>query len=1357
MKNQIYYWVLPTSFIVILLLMISVNSAIVAQQSMQPRDVIPGYVGWAGNPDTLTVHIDSTFTEAEKDSVRVGIQRWNAAGCVPALKEVSSPPANVTVTEGNPGDGNAGVYAWETDADGKVTGGTITIRNNPNPGLVETATHELGHALGLDDVDQAANPGDVMKGSGPPNGTNGNLSQHDSTELRAAVASITALSDLSDKKKVANFPNKASLPGQNSLIVFQLDEVYPPTTEANVMSLEDPLLTVNNFFLNGDQLVVDVFLHPMHGSGKYYLDVQIFPPFPQPPVSFIGFHYVHQNPADPVPFNAPCNIFQTPDGKVHVYWQGLHDYPFPNPLRAMLTVNGEAHYLTRGNFAIDLPPGNHTFMLQVHDYQVNSSVFVTTFEVGSPTDFFNPGSEPFIVYDILKFGVDGDYPELPPDFFNPGSEPFIGEIKLKGANSNGLQEPSHDVLIERLSEVEFTYPYPSTATIPIEIVELQLVSTQPIQVTYGGSWTVDSFFDVYYSLSSPVPGTAEITKENLHGGSYTMEFSLHPLILFVNTVNPDHVVVFDPAFHGYPMLDFSSIAPHPWSHSPMPGTFDPSSEGFHVMQTLAGSNLYLNSLLARDDDFVMEMNELGEVVESEGSGYNNGEWYYYPNTDWWNVWFFDHPVDDTRYKVINGSINIQTRDMNLPAYAEIVLNWSTPAWQGWPAIQRPPLPGDVADPTLEDLYIVRSAPIFVGSISNDMTFAIEDFIIEGYNPEWISIDIRGANFILNGSLQHSCFKKQNSPVPSQPSDYELRVGDWLVAEPWHQWIDGSFGSVTPVQLHVHDPDDQIELVEFEHNIDNDGWVMFDSDDDGEECTASPYFDCDEMADGWSGEFVAPVLTSSVMAEFRAKVTLDNGEVVFVDSFFDVMLDINPPSAVSVNVEDHQVLEEDEFELQINSNGTVIDSVVVIVEKKQEEFQKGIDTLSQRRSWRTGYKEGGDNHCVPTAAAACLKYFADSAGDDSIMDGLTPDQLVDLLAALARTNVGIWGTYYSKIASALRAWIAYTGGNYTVRGPMGYDWKTMRNELERSQDVLQGIRWPDGGGHMMTFNSIVNRPLENGKMKIDFMDPWTGELEYGELDTVTGQVTDFTGAGPEGRLDWTIIVCPKETKRLPDGGQKKAGPNPPSIQLNFPNQGLHWLRIEILDTDGNKSRKDIIVDRVFTQQQIAGTVPAGQEDCHDGTDIITTGGDTPYVVEDGGSVTLAAKKRVEVTDYTHFKQGSYAHLFIADEACLLELENSLIREENELAGEFMLDDLANDLFFNVFPNPTPGLFTLEVKDIDEPTKIVAEIYNLLGERILKQELPAMEQYHFDISEHQPGIYLIRVMMGDEVGVEKIIKQ
>jgi hypothetical protein len=219
MKKLVYPKLpIPVWLLALMLLFLS-SGNVLAQNNPLPRDVISSYRGWVGNPDSITVYIDDSFTAAEKDSVRVGMQRWNAAGGIPKFKEVSSKPGNVTVIKGNPGRGAAGVYRWRRGPDGKTISGTIIIRNNPNPGLVETATHEFGHAIGLDDVDQAANPGDVMKGSGPSNGTNGNLSQHDSTELRAAVASITEIADPADKKKVADFPDKASLPGQNSLIV----------------------------------------------------------------------------------------------------------------------------------------------------------------------------------------------------------------------------------------------------------------------------------------------------------------------------------------------------------------------------------------------------------------------------------------------------------------------------------------------------------------------------------------------------------------------------------------------------------------------------------------------------------------------------------------------------------------------------------------------------------------------------------------------------------------------------------------------------------------------------------------------------------------------------------------------------------------------------------------------------------------------------------------------------------------------------------------------------------------------------------------------------------------------------------
>lgn len=351
------------------------------------REVIKGYKGWAGNPNSITVYIDDSFSDAEKADVRAGMKRWNDAGCKPAFKEVSAPPAKVTVKEGDPGESNAGIYEWKTNGDGKVTGGTITIRNNPDPSLKETATHELGHALGLDDCDAAKNPSDVMKGTGAGNGTDGGLSKHDSTELKAAVASITVAAPppAGEKplKKRAISPPMAIQPGQGGILQFDLEMQFPPLSEAIVSPTGDDLVQVLNSNLEGNMLMVEVFILPSHGSGKFYLDIEVHPPLPELPVLFLGEHFVNIAPVGPVTFQCPFLVYQS-GGRVHVEWQDFHTYPNPSQnLRAHLTVDGTLHFHARGSgdLVIDLPPGMHTFELELDDYQINSAVFTEVFEV----------------------------------------------------------------------------------------------------------------------------------------------------------------------------------------------------------------------------------------------------------------------------------------------------------------------------------------------------------------------------------------------------------------------------------------------------------------------------------------------------------------------------------------------------------------------------------------------------------------------------------------------------------------------------------------------------------------------------------------------------------------------------------------------------------------------------------------------------------------------------------------------------------------------------------------------------------------------------------------------------------------
>ncbi|MFO7872904.1 MAG: HYR domain-containing protein, partial [Bacteroidales bacterium] len=79
------------------------------------------------------------------------------------------------------------------------------------------------------------------------------------------------------------------------------------------------------------------------------------------------------------------------------------------------------------------------------------------------------------------------------------------------------------------------------------------------------------------------------------------------------------------------------------------------------------------------------------------------------------------------------------------------------------------------------------------------------------------------------------------------------------------------------------------------------------------------------------------------------------------------------------------------------------------------------------------------------------------------------------------------------------------------------------------------------------------------------------------------------------------------------------------------------------------------------------------------------------------------------------------------------------------------------FFKIYPNPSTGQFTLELKNVELSRTITVEIISLLGNNILYTKLPGMKHHVFDMSERQPGIYLIRVKQGDQMGIEELILQ
>jgi len=390
-----------------------------------------------------------------------------------------------------------------------------------------------------------------------------------------------------------------------------------------------------------------------------------------------------------------------------------------------------------------------------------------------------------IPFGALTFGE--DLPPIPDGFFGPGSEPFVGRVNLKGTNSNGGQQAQKDATVSRLQELATPEPFPVTGTVPIEMVELNLQSVQPIIIQTGtgqSQWNVE----MHLMDGNPSPGVASITREDINGGNFNLETFLFPVFVFTNIDNPDDVLVFNPLEFGFEGLPLIQADPFTWMAPPIPNEFDPFGEEGMRLLTPSGNEFLLIPMLIREDFMFVSMNENGQPEEWNGTGFNNSEWYYYPFTDWWNVWFYDHPLDITRHKLVSGNLEIMPRDPSLPSYVEIIINWSTPVWPTWngfPEIPLPPLPDLMTDPDFENQVIERSEPIFTWeeTITEPIPLPIPSEYLNNltglfnFNPEWISIDIRGFNFIVTGELIHICFKPWSACEVVCPEDMEVCATD----------------------------------------------------------------------------------------------------------------------------------------------------------------------------------------------------------------------------------------------------------------------------------------------------------------------------------------------------------------------------------------------------------------------------------------------------------------------------------------------------------------------------------------------------------------------------------------------------
>jgi len=160
--------------------------------------------------------------------------------------------------------------------------------------------------------------------------------------------------------------------------------------------------------------------------------------------------------------------------------------------------------------------------------------------------------------------------------------------------------------------------------------------------------------------------------------------------------------------------------------------------------------------------------------------------------------------------------------------------------------------------------------------------------------------------------------------------------------------------------------------------------------------------------------------------------------------------------------------------------------------------------------------------------------------------------------------------------------------------------------------------------------------------------------------------------------------------------------------------------------------------------------ANLNDCYDATNTITV---TNSTVPNGSSAYFKAGVNIIFGNGFVVESGGYMHAEITTVYCNPPALLSAIEEAPAIVLPEITEPTA---LFRVYPNPTTGLFKMELLG-GEDDDINVEIYNMMGERVFQDRLFGSMIYEFNLNSMPRGIYFIRAMRGSETGIEKVIRQ
>ncbi len=205
-------------------------------------------------------------------------------------------------------------------------------------------------------------------------------------------------------------------------------------------------------------------------------------------------------------------------------------------------------------------------------------------------------------------------------------------------------------------------------------------------------------------------------------------------------------------------------------------------------------------------------------------------------------------------------------------------------------------------------------------------------------------------------------------------------------------------------------------------------------------------------------------------------------------------------------------------------------------------------------------------------------------------------------------------------------------------------------------------------------------------------------------------------------------------------------------------GTNMLKFKAISAYGNNLYLDNIeVTSDIPVTTIVGNtvIGSGQSECYSASGTVVVGGspDT-FVVNAGGSATLVAGHRVFIRDGARVMPGGYLHAYIGDAWPFCGAKAPAL--PGVAAGTGVLPEGFPDARFVIFPNPTSGNVTFELRGALPGSGVRIEVFSMQGARVASAQMTGGRSQELSVAGLPDGLYFVKIVSGDHTETVKLVK-